>query len=74
MTAEIVNLNKFRKARERAESEKLAHENRMKHGLSKVERDRNEAHRRQRENELDGARREAGHDGNDDEFDPGAAS
>ena len=38
MTAEIVNLNKVRKARERADREKDAQENRLKYGQTKSER------------------------------------
>ncbi len=39
MTAEIVNLRKARKARERAEREARAEENRTKHGRTRAERD-----------------------------------
>lgn len=38
MPAEIVNLNKFRKAKERAEQEKQAEQNRAKFGRTKVQR------------------------------------
>ena len=34
---EVVNLNRFRKARAKAEQEKLAEENRIRHGRSKSE-------------------------------------
>jgi hypothetical protein len=74
MTADIVNLNKVRKARERALREREAHENRLKHGQPKSERNLTEAER-QLQAELDGARREGGQviDGTDD-FDPSTAS
>lgn len=35
--AEPINLNKFRKARAKADKEKLAEENRAKHGQTKVD-------------------------------------
>jgi hypothetical protein len=34
---EVVNLNRFRKARAKAEQEKLAEENRVRHGRTKSE-------------------------------------
>lgn len=37
--AEPVNLNKFRKAKKRAEKERRASENRIKHGRTRVEKD-----------------------------------
>ena len=48
MSAEIVNLNKFRKAKERAEQEREAEVNRAKYGRTKGERqqDEEEEHRR----------------------------
>lgn len=56
--AEIVNLNKVRKARQRAEREREASENRAKFGQSKANETRIEAERRRRETALDGARRD----------------
>lgn len=38
MAPEIVNLNKFRKAKEKAEQERQAEENRIKFGRTKAER------------------------------------
>jgi hypothetical protein len=75
MTADIVNLSKVRKARERALWEREAHENRLKHGQPKSERNLTQAERRKLQAELDGARREGGQviDGTDD-FDPSTAS
>jgi hypothetical protein len=60
MTAEIVNLNKVRKARERATREKDAQENRLKYGQAKSERNLFEAKHRKTQSELDGARRQSG--------------
>ncbi|HYE50700.1 MAG TPA: DUF4169 family protein [Azospirillaceae bacterium] len=37
---EVVNLNRFRKAKQRAEREATAAENRAKHGRTKAERER----------------------------------
>jgi len=70
MTAEIVNLNKVRKARERATREKDAQENRLKYGQAKSERNLFEAKHRKTQAELDGARRQSG-DSTDDDDDPG---
>ena len=60
MTADIVNLSKARKARERALREKEAQENRLKHGQPKSERNLTQAERRKSQADLDGARREGG--------------
>ena len=56
--AELINLNKARKARERAAAKAQASENRVKHGRGKDEKTvtRLEATRTQRE--LDGKKRE----------------
>jgi Domain of unknown function (DUF4169) len=51
--AEIVNLNRFRKARERDEREKAAAENRIRHGRPKPEREKNRAEQKKREKALD---------------------
>jgi hypothetical protein len=73
MTAEIVNLNKVRKARERANREKDAQENRIKYGQTKSERNLFEARNRKWESDLDGSRRESeGFD--DDDAGPSNAS
>jgi hypothetical protein len=58
MTAEIVNLNKVRKARERAIQEKEAHQNRLKFGQQKSERNLIQAEQRKSQADLDGAKRE----------------
>ena len=74
MTAEIVNLNKVRKARERANREREAHENRMKYGQAKSERTVFEAQQRKSQADLDGARREPGRPEGTDDIDPSNAS
>jgi hypothetical protein len=51
--AEIVNLNRFRKERERTAKARAAEENRVRHGRRKEERERNEALARQAEKTLD---------------------
>lgn len=58
MTAEIINLNKVRKARARAERSALAAENRVKFGRSKAERKELAADVEKRRRELDGTRRD----------------
>ena len=57
MTAEIVNLNKVRKAKERAEKERQAEANRLKFGASKPERSSLEAETLRSRALLDGAKR-----------------
>lgn len=75
MTAEIINLNKVRKARERADREREAHENRLKYGQSKAERSIADAQQRKTQGELDGARRDDNSPAEDaDDFDPSTAS
>jgi hypothetical protein len=75
MTAEIINLNKVRKARERAGREREAHENRLKYGKTKSERTLIDAQHRKSQAEIDGARREENRPAEDaDDFDPNNAS
>ena len=75
MTAEIINLNKVRKARERADREREAHENRLKYGQSKSERSLADAQQRKTQSDLEGARREGkGGAGDTDDIDPSTAS
>lgn len=75
MTAEIINLNKVRKARERADREKEAHENRLKYGQSKSERSVIDAQHRKSQADLDGARRDDNDPADDaDDNDPHNAS
>jgi len=74
MTAEIVNLNKVRKARDRAMGEKDAQENRLKYGQTKSDRSLFEAKHRKSQSELDGARRQSDDDLMDDDSGPDHAS
>ncbi len=55
MAAEIVNLNKVRKARQRAEAERQAEENKARHGRSKAERESAAKATAQADQALDGA-------------------
>lgn len=57
MTAEIVNLNKVRKAKARAEKERRAEENRARHGRTKGQRLAEELDKSRARRELDGAQR-----------------
>ncbi len=54
--AEIINLNKARKARDKADAKAKAAENRAIHGRTKGERTLAEAEKAHRERDLDGAR------------------
>ncbi|CAA9215271.1 MAG: hypothetical protein AVDCRST_MAG04-346 [uncultured Acetobacteraceae bacterium] len=56
--AEIVNLNRARKARTRTEAEATAAANRAKHGRTAVERGRDEREEARRRALLDGAKRD----------------
>ena len=51
---EIVNLNRFRKARAKAEQEKLAEENRAKHGRTKSEKVKAGSEQDRVDRDLDG--------------------
>lgn len=57
MTAEIINLRQFRKARERSRKEAQAEENRAKFGQSKTERQRLSLEAEHANRHLDGAQR-----------------
>ncbi|HYD15963.1 MAG TPA: DUF4169 family protein [Hyphomicrobium sp.] len=57
MTAEIVNLRKARKARDRVAKEKRAEENRVKFGRTKAERERLEANKEITVRRLDAHKR-----------------
>lgn len=80
MTAEIINLNKVRKAKARAEKEQRAEENRVRHGRTKAEREAEDARRSVESAHLDGMRREAPKDGyarsgdTEEDIDPGSVS
>jgi hypothetical protein len=54
--AAVVNLNRFRKAKKRAEHERTAAENRAAFGRSKAERQLRESEEERRRRELDGKR------------------
>jgi Domain of unknown function (DUF4169) len=54
--APTVNLNRFRKAKKRAEAARRAAENRVLFGQTKGERQKAQAERRRREQALDGKR------------------
>ncbi len=56
--ADIVNLNKARKAKRRAEDKAQAAANSVAHGRTKVEKDAAEAEADRRDHLLDGAKRE----------------
>lgn len=56
--AEIVNLNRARKARKRAEAEARAVANRAKHGRTAAEKEKDRLEEARRRALLDGARRE----------------
>jgi hypothetical protein len=53
---EVVNLNRARKARARAEAEKTAANNRVKHGTPKHLRKKGDAERKRTDAEIDGKR------------------
>lgn len=73
MAAEIVNLNKFRKAREKLEKERRAEENRVRFGRSRSDKNVDNVEERIRQRQLDGALRERG-DKPDDGLPPDDAS
>jgi len=56
--AEIINLRRARKARDRAASEAEAEANRLSHGRSKAEKQATRAERERLERTLDGAKRD----------------
>lgn len=62
--AEIVNLNRARKAKARAEKQKTAEANRLKHGTPKAARNLAEARKDKADQALSGHRLEKGEDDN----------
>ena len=66
MSAEIVNLRKARKARDRVAKEKQAEENRAKFGRSKAEREHAESDKANALRRLEAHRRERTADDSDD--------
>lgn len=55
---EPVNLNKFRKAKARAEKEQRAQENRIKHGRTKAEKARDKMQAKQQKDAIDQNKRD----------------
>jgi len=51
---DLINLNKYRKKREREQHKKLADQNRVKHGESKLEKDQRAKKRALDDKQLDG--------------------
>ncbi|MGL4396130.1 MAG: DUF4169 family protein [Hyphomicrobium sp.] len=82
MTGDIVNLNKYRKAKDRAESDKRAEENRVRFGRTKAERGAADFEREKQRRALDDAERQKSKadahkpaTGDDaDDLDPGSVS
>lgn len=60
--AEIINLRMARKARRRLEAGRDAEANRRKHGETAAERQRREMDATRLAREIDGARRDSGHE------------
>ncbi|MFM2043193.1 MAG: hypothetical protein RLY86_1769 [Pseudomonadota bacterium] len=67
--AEIINLNRARKARQRQDKAKQAASNRAKHGLTKAERQAQVMEAAKRARLVDGHRLEQGRDGKETEGD-----
>jgi hypothetical protein len=59
MASKVVNLNKFKKQKAKAERVKQAETNRRLHGRTKAERARDALQKKQLETSVDGARLEA---------------
>lgn len=60
--AEIINLNRARKARQKAVARETAEANRLLHGRSRTERDPARAERERAARHLEGHKREEDHD------------
>jgi len=70
---DVVNLRRFRKAKEKAEAQARAEANRAKHGRTKVERETTGQSKSLIDRRLDAHRRDAGHHaGNDGDDEPAA--
>jgi hypothetical protein len=54
----VINLNRYRKAKQQAERERRANEKRVRFGLPKSERSKNAAQRNLEARRLDGVRRD----------------
>ena len=57
---DLVNLNKARKARAKAEAEKTAADNRLKFGMTKAEKKKNEDQKKRLARHVDGHRLDEG--------------
>jgi len=64
---EVINLRRYRKAKEKAEARACAAENRAKHGRAKSERQGKTARDTLNDRRLEGHRRDAHDHGGDDE-------
>ena len=58
MTGEVINLRLARKRKKRALKQAEADQNRISHGRSKADKERDRTHRDQADRNLDGHRRE----------------
>ena len=74
MTADIVNLNKVRKAREHADAQKKAQENRVRFGRTKSEKENSASNERAKHRALDDVQLPPRLDDNHDDLDPGNVS
>ena len=66
MAGNVVNLNRFRKKKRREEQAKQAEINRIRHGRTKAEKERELAERERAARALEGKRLEHGGESNDD--------
>ena len=74
MATNIVNLNKVRKARDRAKAKRRAEENRAKFGRTKIENEKAASEQRAKDRLLDGAALPPRLDAQHDDLDPGNVS
>ena len=74
MPSNIINLNKARKAKTRADQKREAEQNRAKFGRTQIDKARDEEERRHRETLLDGAALPERLDESHDDLDPGNVS
>lgn len=74
MSADIINLNRVRKAKVRAEKSAKAAANRAKFGRSKIEKAKIAVEEARRQRELEGAKRAIGPDDPECDLDPGTVS
>ncbi len=74
MTSNIVNFNKFRKARDKADAEKQAQENRVRFGRTKAEKEKTSGEECTKSKMLDGAKLQPRLDDDHDDLDPGNVS